>query len=131
MCVVCVYIMIIIIYIFLHREVFNFAITNFFFSPVTRMKIERLGNDMKNLLISADPIDSFIKKHNLIKRDVITQARLSKLSDNYLVGSRRKVIHSFLYFLSYFSYLFFSCVFNIFLKMVIVNFRMFPILFFN
>nr|ACD80178.1 G protein-coupled receptor [Littorina littorea] len=57
----------------------------------SRVRIERVGDDMKSLVISKVEREYFIQSHDLNRRAVTADGLTAKLSDSYLVGSRRKV----------------------------------------
>ena len=63
-----------------------------FFSFFFRLNIERVGDDMKKLVVSSESRKDFLTAHDLNRRATENEEPKSKLSDHYLLGSRRKVV---------------------------------------
>ena len=64
----------------------------FFFLFFFRLNIERVGDDMKKLVVSSESRKDFLTAHDLNRRATENEEPKSKLSDHYLLGSRRKVV---------------------------------------
>ena len=60
-------------------------------SLLHRLNVERVGEDMGKLVVSSESREAFITAHDLNRRATENEEVNSKLSDHYLVGSRRKV----------------------------------------
>ena len=75
---------------------------------VYRLNINRIGEDLEHLMVSRDPYKDFLIKHDLNhvnRRAAGTQEFNARLSDDYLVGRRRKVCGLLSLFMSLFCFL--------------------------